>query len=252
MISTDRLQKKVPDRLKHVLNVKMEESLNILLSSTPLDKDDLTKGVTFTAMDITERIQAEEALENEKYLIYSLMSTLPDHIYFKDLTSRFIRINKAQAQFFGLNDPDQAVGKTDSDFFSGEHANQAYEDEQTIIRTGKPLSIEEKETHHDRPDTWVSTVKMPLKDKDGNIIGTFGISRDITERKLAEEALLKSQHLFQTLAQVSPVGIFRTDPDGNTTYVNPKWIELSGLSSEEAFGEWLVKCCPSRGQGNTF
>jgi PAS domain S-box-containing protein len=150
-------------------------------------------------------------LDEERYLVYSLMSTLPDHIYFKDLSSRFIRINKAHAQFFGLDDPMQAVGKTDADFFTGEHANQAYEDEQTIIRTGQQLSIEEKETHHNNPDTWVSTVKLPLCDKDGNIIGTFGISRDITGRKLAEEALQKSQHLFQTLSQVSPVGIFRTD-----------------------------------------
>jgi len=214
--------------------------LNILLSSAPLDKDNLGKGVTFTATDITKKIQTEEALANEKYLIYSLMNTLPDHIYFKDLSSRFIRINKAQAQFFGLSDPSQAVGKTDSDFFSGEHAEQAYEDEQTIIRTGQSISIEEKETHINRPDTWVSTVKLPLNDKDGRIIGTFGISRDITQRRLTEEALQKSQHLFQTLAQVSPVGIFRTDPDGHTTYVNPKWSELSGLSSEEALGEgWL-------------
>jgi PAS domain S-box-containing protein len=214
--------------------------LNIFLSSTPLDKDDLTKGVTFTVLDITDRIQAEEALANEKYLIYSLMNTLPDHIYFKDLSSRFIRINKAQARFFGLSDPGQAVGKTDSDFFSGEHANQAYEDEQTIIRTGKSINIEEKETHINRPETWVSTVKLPLKDKDGNIIGTFGISRDITKRKITEEALQKSQHLFQTLSQISPVGIFRTDADGSTTYVNPKWSELSGLSSKEAIGEgWL-------------
>ena len=214
--------------------------LNILLSSAPLDKDNLGKGVTFTATDITKKIQTEEALANEKYLIYSLMNTLPDHIYFKDLSSRFIRINKAQAQFFGLSDPSQAVGKTDSDFFSGEHAEQAYEDEQTIIRTGQSISIEEKETHINRPDTWVSTVKLPLKDKDGNIIGTFGISRDITKRRITEEALQKSQSLFQTLSQVSPVGIFRTDPDGHTTYVNPKWSELSGLSSEEALGEgWL-------------
>ena len=214
--------------------------LNILLSSAPLDKDNLGKGVTFTATDITKKIQTEEALANEKYLIYSLMNTLPDHIYFKDLSSRFIRINKAHAQFFGLSDPSQAVGKTDSDFFSGEHAEQAYEDEQTIIRTGQSISIEEKETHINRPDTWVSTVKLPLKDKDGNIIGTFGISRDITKRRITEEALQKSQSLFQTLSQVSPVGIFRTDPDGHTTYVNPKWSELSGLSSEEALGEgWL-------------
>ena len=222
------------------LKCKDGRILNIISTSTPLDPEDLSKGVTFTVLDITERIHTEDELVQEKYLIYSLMDTLTDHIYFKDRSSRFIRINKSQAQFFGLSDPRQAVGKTDSDFFTGEHSKQAYEDEQTIIRTGQLLSIEERETHLNRPDTWVSTVKLPLRDKDGNIIGTFGISRDITERKLAEEALQVSQHLFQTLAQVSPVGIFRTNPDGYTTYVNPKYSELTGLSLEEAMDRgWL-------------
>jgi len=222
------------------LKCKDGRILNIISTSTPLDPEDLSKGVTFTVLDITERIRTEDELVQEKYLIYSIMDTLTDHIYFKDRLSRFIRINKSQAQFFGLSDPRQAVGKTDSDFFTGEHSKQAYEDEQTIIRTGQLLSIEERETHLNRPDTWVSTVKLPLRDKDGNIIGTFGISRDITERKLAEEALQESQHLFQTLAQVSPVGIFRTNPDGYTTYVNPKYSELTGLSLEEAMDRgWL-------------
>ena len=54
------------------------------------------------------------------------------------------------------------VGKTDFDFFTDEHAKQAYENEQAIIRAGQLLIIEERETHHDRPDTWVSTVKLPL------------------------------------------------------------------------------------------
>ena len=216
------------------------KSSAMMYPTTPLDPEDLSKGVTFTVLDITERIRTEDELVQEKYLIYSLMDTLTDHIYFKDRLSRFIRINKSQAQFFGLSDPRQAVGKTDSDFFTVEHSKQAYEDEQTIIRTGQLLSIEERETHLNRPDTWVSTVKLPLRDKDGNIIGTFGISRDITERKLAEEALQESQHLFQTLAQVSPVGIFRTNPDGYTTYVNPKYSELTGLSLEEAMDrDWL-------------
>ncbi|OFY60487.1 MAG: hypothetical protein A2Y71_05375 [Bacteroidetes bacterium RBG_13_42_15] len=142
--------------------------------------------------DIAELKQSEKNLVQERYLMEVIMNNLPDHIYFKDQTSRFIRINKALAQFFGLNDPDQAVGKADFDFFTGEHAQQAYEDEQAVIHTGKLLHIEEKETHHDRPDTWVSTIKMPLRDKEGNITGTFGISRDITARKRRE---LESQVL---------------------------------------------------------
>jgi PAS domain S-box-containing protein len=150
--------------------------------------------------DITERKRAEEALAQEQHLMRMLMDNLPDHIYFKDHASRFIRINKSMAQFLGLNDPDQAVGKTDFDFFTGEHAQQAYEDEQTIIRTGQLLNIEEKETHHDRPDTWVSTIKLPMCDKEGNIIGTFGISRDITGRKQKE---LESQVLYEITQSVT-------------------------------------------------
>ncbi|MDP3003764.1 MAG: PAS domain S-box protein [Bacteroidales bacterium] len=139
--------------------------------------------------DITEHKRAEETLAQEQYLMRTLMDNLPDHIYFKDHASRIIRINKAMSQFLGLNDSKQAFGKTDFDFFTEEHARQTYEDEQTIIRTGQMLSIEEKRIHPDRPDTWVSTIKLPLRDKEGNIIGTFGISRDITDRKSEEEEL---------------------------------------------------------------
>jgi PAS domain S-box-containing protein len=149
--------------------------------------------------DVTKRKQAEEELAQEQYLMRTLMDNLPDHIYFKDNESHFLRVNKALAQFLGLNDPAQAIKKTDFDFFTGEHAQQAYEDEQKIIRTGQLLSTEEKETHHDRPDTWVSTIKLPLSDKDGNIIGTFGISRDITKNKLAEEEIKLKNELLQII-----------------------------------------------------
>src|SRR5208282_5735024 len=135
-------------------------------------------------VELRERKRAEEALIEERHLLRTLMDNLPDTIYFKDRESRFTRINKAHASLFGLNDPAQAVGKTDSDFFTGEHAQQAYADEQEIIRTGRPvLAKEEKETWPDGHATWASTTKMPLRDANGDFIGTFGISRDITERK---------------------------------------------------------------------
>lgn len=159
-------------------------------------------GIIGMSIDITEHKQAEEALAREQYLMQALMDNLPDHIYFKDLESRFIRISKSHALLFGLDDPDQAIGKSDFDFFSGEHSQQAYEDEQTIIQTGQLLNIEEKETYHDRPDTWVSTVKMPLYNKEEKIIGTFGISRDITKQQLArEEIKLKNEELIQAHAE---------------------------------------------------
>jgi PAS domain S-box-containing protein len=168
------------------------------MSASIIDLDGVPHILNVTR-DITSHKKDEEALAQEQYLMRTLMDNLPDHIYFKDRESRFIRINKSQSQFLGLNDPDQALGKRDFDFFTGEHAKQAFDDEQNIIRTGQLLRTEEKETYHDRPDTWVSTIKLPLCDKEGNIVGTFGISRDITEHKLAEEEIKLKNELLQTI-----------------------------------------------------
>lgn len=114
---------------------------------------------------VTERQRAEQALAQERSQMQALMNHIPDHAYFKDRDSRFIRVNKALAQLFGLSDPAQAVGKTDADFFTPEHARQAYEDEQLIIRTGRPVTKEERETWADRPDTWVSTARFVARIK---------------------------------------------------------------------------------------
>jgi PAS domain S-box-containing protein len=142
-----------------------------------------------TILDITERKQAEDALAQEQSLMQTLMDIVPNRIYFKDRANRFIKISRSQAHAFGLSDPAQAIGKTDIDFFTEEHARLAYQDDQEIIRTGQPVIKEEKETWADRPDTWVSTTKLPMRDAQGNILGTFGISMDITERRQAEQAL---------------------------------------------------------------
>jgi PAS domain S-box-containing protein len=186
---------------------------------------------------IQERKKVELDLMKEQYLIDALLNNLPDHIYFKDLESRFIRINKAQAMFFGLSDPDKAVGKRDFDFFTGEHAKQAYEDEQNIIRTGQPLSLEEKETYPDRPSTWVATIKMPLQNKDGNIIGTFGISRDITKSKQDKEELMKSEILNRTLIRHLPQRIFVKDPNSIYIMCNDVYSRDLGIDPKEIVGK---------------
>lgn len=151
-------------------------------------------GGSGTIIDITKRKEDEEALFKEQYLMEILMNIIPDHLYFKDIESKFIRISKSNNSSFNINDTSQAIGKTDFDFFSKEHAQAAYLDEQEIIRTGEPLIKEEKETWADGPDTWVFTTKLPLRDREGNIVGTFGISRDITERKQFEEELLLAKN----------------------------------------------------------
>ncbi len=125
-------------------------------------------------------------LHDTRFLLKNLMENMTDNIYFKDVDSRFIMVNKAFCDWTGL-DPDHVVGKSDFDLFAQAHAQQAYDDERRIVTSGEPLvGVEEKETWPDGRITWVSTTKMPLRNSDGEIIGTFGVSRDITEHKEAE------------------------------------------------------------------
>ena len=135
---------------------------------------------------------------SQRFLLRALMDGVTDRIYFKDLQGRFIRVNQAVADLFGLSDPTEAIGRTDFDFFTGEHAEQAFADEQQVIETGRPVvAKDERETWPDGNETWVSTTKMPLRDERGNVVGTFGISRDITERYRArkEQERLEAQLL---------------------------------------------------------
>jgi PAS domain S-box-containing protein len=128
------------------------------------------------------------------------MDYMPDHIYFKDTEGRFIRNSKSQAEMLGLSSPDQAVGKTDFDFFP--HAAKAYAEEQAVIRSGQPLvDFEEQVIWPDKRETWVSTTKLPLRNSDGQTIGIFGISRDITERKHVEQAIRKLNNDLITKAE---------------------------------------------------
>jgi sigma-B regulation protein RsbU (phosphoserine phosphatase) len=154
------------------------------------DKQGNPMRVTGVSWDVSERSRMENALARERFLLNTLMENLPDSIYFKDRESRFIAVNRAMAALFGLEDPGDLLGKTDADLFAPEHAQVALRDELEILRTGQPLvNIEEKETWPDRHETWVSTSKLPLRDPNGKIIGTFGLSRDITEKKRAEGKL---------------------------------------------------------------
>jgi PAS domain S-box-containing protein len=130
------------------------------------------------------RIDEVLQLQDDIFLLEMVMDDFAETIYFKDRQSRFTRINRYAAAHYGIVNPALAVGRTDFDFFTDEHARQALREEQEIIRTGRPLvSVEERETLPDGKLRWVSTTKLPLHDRAGDIVGTFGLSRDIGERK---------------------------------------------------------------------
>ncbi len=142
------------------------------------------------------RQKVAEVRARERALMAVLMDTIPDRIYFKDSDSRFVLINKALAAVLGMSDPAQAFGRTDFDFYTAEHARATFDVEQAIVRSGQPIvDLEEMETWPDGRVIWVSTTKMPLRDDTGAVVGTFGISKDITERRQAQAQIIQAQRL---------------------------------------------------------
>ena len=181
-----------------------------------------------------ERKSAEEALAKERDLLHTLLDNLPDRIYFKDDKSRFIRISRAVANQFKLENPADAAGKSDVDFFTAEHAQAALKDEQQVMKTGQPIIGKiEKETLPDGAVTWALTSKMPLRDKQGKIIGNFGISRDITALKKFEDELAGERNLLRNLIDNLPDYIYVKDVQGRFVIDNIAHRRLLGVQSEE-------------------
>ena len=140
--------------------------------------------------EIAERRRVDRALIEERQRLNMLLESVPDSIYFKDRESRFLQINRALARRFELEAPAEAVGRTEFDFLSAEQARAACEDELQVMHTDLPvIGKVEREVLADGRIYWASTTKMPLRDSEGAIVGTFGISRDITSLKRAEEEL---------------------------------------------------------------
>lgn len=159
--------------------------------------------------NVSETKEIKSELAHEQALLNSLIEGIPDSIYFKDKESRFIKVNKAMLRKHGFKSDKEIIGKTDFELFGKEHAQQAFEDEQKIIQTGIPIiNKEEKEDWADGRTTWVSTTKMPLYNNQGEIIGTFGVSRDITDKVITEEQIKNSEKLYRSLFENSIDGMF--------------------------------------------
>ena len=205
-------------------------------------------GVFGFQVDITELKQMEYEIKNnhenlqkvhdemmqEKALMDALMANIPDNIYFKDLESKFLRVSENMAKAFKVESSDDLKGKSDFDFFTDDHARPAYEGEMDIIKTGEPIvDLVEKETFDDGTVSWVSTTKMPLRDQQGNIIGTFGISKDVTNFKKMEENLrkknadiMKEKTLMDALMKNLPDYIYFKDKECKFIRISESMVKL--------------------------
>lgn len=193
---------------------------------------------------VTSALANAESLDSS--IVRMLMDATPDRIYFKDLESRFVRNNVAQARLLGEPTPDACIGKSDYDYFSRAHADKARADELEIIRTGQPvIGKVEHITLRDGSTSWVSTTKLPWRDASGRIIGTFGMTRDITSTKLAEEKLTEERNLLRTIIDHLPARIYVKDLDSRYLLNNRAHLaSLGNKSQEQVLGHTLREILP--------
>ncbi len=180
-----------------------------------------------------------------------LMDTLPDRIYFKDLESRIVRNNAAHARSLGAESPEACIGRTDFDFFSREHAEIARRDELHIIRTGESMIAKtERLTMRDGRHGWASTTKLPWRDAEGRIIGTFGVTRDVTAAKEAEDRLMEERNLLRTIVDHLPSRLYVKDTAARYVLNSKAHLAMLGVATQaEALGRTTLDFFPgARGQ----
>ncbi len=194
-----------------------------------------------TKTDKSIKNNKEGDVQQERIFLRTLIDNLPDGIYAKDLKGRKTLTNHADVKNIGLGSSDEVLGKTDLELFSEEVADRFMADDDTVLREGKSI-INREEFFFDKDGSkrWLQTSKLPLKDDKGNIIGLIGIGRDITEQRLAQEALNEERNLLRTLIDNLPDLILFKDMDGRYILNNQAHLDCIGAKSQaEACGKTL-------------
>lgn len=192
------------------------------------------KSAQLFVRDVTQRILTGKELNKERELNENLIKSIPDFIYFKDASGNFIKINRAFSKALGLKKPEEAIGKSDKHFFGIKHFQQTRKEEQQIIETKKPLigAIREEPWINDNIN-WVSVTKMPLYGPDHEVIGTYGVSRDITKQKQSEDELRKREERFRQLFGQVQVGMAIVNPKFEILEVNDTLCNILNFRRKE-------------------
>ena len=184
--------------------------------------------------DITERKKAEVALAEEHNLLRTIIDTAQDFIFVKDTEHRFLLNNVRHREVLGAESQEDALGKTDADFFPEDVADGYHEDDRTLFRTGQTqLGKEENFVDENGERGWISTTKVPLYGASGDIEALVAICRDITDSKRAGEALRESEERFRGAFKDAPVGAALVATDSSFLKVNPALCEIFGYPEEE-------------------
>jgi len=222
-------------------------SVPVEAHAVPIIYNNKNAALTFVR-DITDRKQVEEALASERTLIRTIIDSLPDRIYVKDLDRRFMLNNTAHITALGAASGADALGRTDHDFRPPELADISAADDRDVMQSGRPLyNREEVTVLPSGKEGWLLSSKMPLRDAEGKIVGLVGISRDITERKQAEEALKDSEKRYRELSIVDDLTQLynsrhfyfqlKIELDRSNRYEQPLTLLLLDLDDFKAFND---------------
>ncbi|MBC7364331.1 MAG: PAS domain S-box protein [Candidatus Aminicenantes bacterium] len=182
--------------------------------------------------DVTERVKIEERLRYAYARLSGLLEAFPDAVYFKEASGKYLIVNQAMEKLTGRK-KEEIVGKTSAEVFPEDLARQCRASDEQIIKTQKPAVFYESMTLDDGRVCYFESHKVPVFDAEGQFIGIAGISRDVTEKKIAEEKLKQSERDFRSLFENSTLGLYRTTPDGRILLANPTIIKMLGYKSFE-------------------
>jgi PAS domain S-box-containing protein len=181
--------------------------------------------------DITSERKNEDLLEESYTILKAIAEGTTDAIFVKNREGRYLMINPAGANFLGRSVA-EVLGKDDMQLFSPDSALQIMANDRRVLTAGETITVEDVGTAAGVTRIYLST-KGPYRDAQGNIIGLIGISRDITERKRAEEALRNSEALYHSLVESLPLSIYRKDPAGRFTFANKRfWTSLGKMPGD--------------------
>ena len=213
---------------------KDKKPFPVVVYSSPIFRNKQLVGFRGVAVDISERKRAEEALFNSRQMLQSVLDTIPQRVFWKDRNLVFLGCNKHLAIDVGYPDPSEMIGKTDYDHSSAAIAEHFRADDRQVMETGQPkINYEEPQIRPDGSVSWLRTSKVPLRNRDGEIIGILGTYEDITESKKAQAALFDSEARFRDLADRLPQMVFETDRDLRMTYANCHAVSVFNLTEEE-------------------
>lgn len=242
----DRIRQQTPEKLPqegslvYEVEVLTKDRRRIWLETSvrTLYKDNKPVGVHGIARDITKRKEAEASAEQEHKFLRTLIDNLPDLVFTKDMEARFVLCNTAYVNFLGAASEEDIAGKTVLDLHPPELARGYYADDLHVLRTGDTIhNREELIRDHLGVARWHLTIKVPLRDRDGKIIGLIGVSRDIHRQKKALESLHESELLYHSLVEQLPQSIFRKDIEGRVTFANSRYCQSMQKEAKDILGK---------------